>query len=249
MRSVLFTFAIAATMGTTATGAIDDVGAIATIAKRFDLWLHVDCCYGGAAALLDEYAGDFSALHLADSVAVDPHKWFFLPIIAGLALTKHADVEREAFDLETSYIPGDGELDAFCRGLPTSRRNMGISVWATLRAHGFDTIRAAVRRNIRQMRRLENRLEAEGCTVLPDARLSIACVRVPATGLDEAALDTFQGQIAEHVQAEGKAWFSTTRHGGRTWLRFNTVNLHTRNTHIDEMADLVLDAAAALQSR
>lgn len=242
-------FAIAATIGTTSTGDIDDIAAIAEIAQRFDLWLHVDCCYGGAAALLDEFAADFASLHLADSVAVDPHKWFFLPIIAGLALTTHPEVERAAFDLDTSYIPGDGELDGFCRGVPTSRRSSGLSVWATLRAHGFDPIRAAVRRNIAQMRRLEGLLEAGGCTILPGGRLGIALARAEFDSLDAAATDALQAAIAGHVQASGVAWFSTTRHGDQTWLRFNTVNLHTRDVHIDEIAAAVLQAVATLRPR
>ncbi len=238
-------FAIVATIGTTGTGAIDDILGIALIAREFGLWLHVDCCYGGAAALLDERRSDFAGLELADSVAVDPHKWFFMPITAGLTLTRHPEVERDAFDLDAAYIPGDGQLDAFCRGIPTSRRSSGLTVWATLRAHGLETIREAVRRNIAQMRRLEGILEGAGGSVLPEGRLSIACVRFDDVGLDAAETDAFQVAIAEQVVASGEAWFATTRHAGKTWLRFNTTNLHTRDVHIDEIAAAVIRASSS----
>ena len=239
-------FCVVATIGTTGTGAIDDVAAIADACRELGLWLHVDACYGGAIALLDEFRPRLAGLEVADSVAIDPHKWFFMPIVAGLALTRHPDVEHAVYGIDAPYIPSDDEIDAFCRGLPTSRRSSGLTVWAALRAHGLAPIRDAVRRNIGQMRRLEARLAEAGFEVLPGGELSIAVARFAPEGMSPEDVDGLQPKIAQRVIDSGDAWFSTTRHDGKTWLRFNVVNLHTRDEHVQRMADAVVAASRDL---
>jgi len=237
-------FAVVATAGTTGTGAIDPLEEIVAICAREDLWLHVDACYGGGALLLDELADRFRGLERADSVAIDPHKWFFVPITAALLLTPHADLETTAFQpRHASYIPvAPGERpDAYRRGVPTSRRGTAVAVWMGLRAHGWAVLRDAVRRNVALMRRLEADLARRGFRILPDLLLSVACARYEPEGVDD--LDALQVAIAEAVKKTGQAWFSTVVHQGRTWLRFNLVNLHTRERHVDRLAALVSEAA------
>lgn len=217
-------FAVIANSGTTGTGALDDLNAVADVCERQRLWLHVDACYGGGALLLEPKLPQLASLPRADSIAIDPHKWFFIPMTAGLVLTRHRELEIDAFDTATSYIPGDDTVDPFRRGLPTSRRNSGLTVWLTLRAHGWDVIRQAVQRNVQLTRHLEDRLRAAGFRVLEDGQLSIACARwQPAdpepADFGPAASDKLQSQIAAAVVASGRAWFSTVRHNDATWLR------------------------------
>jgi aromatic-L-amino-acid decarboxylase len=240
-------FAVVATAGTTGTGAIDPLASIAELCEREGLWLHVDACYGGAAVLLDELRARFDGIERADSIAVDPHKWFFIPITAALLLTRDAGLERDTFAVgDTSYIPRQRGVDAFLRGVPTSRRSSGLTVWMGLRAHGLSAVRDAVRRNIELTRALERRLEEGGFAVLPGGELSIACARWEGSGVGPDGADSLQQRIAEAVVASGEAWFSTTRHRNRTWLRFNLVNLHTRERHIRHLADLVIETARGL---
>lgn len=231
-------FAVVATLGTTGTGALDPIEPIAELCEREGIWLHVDACYGGAAALLDEFAGAFAGVDRADSIAVDPHKWFFIPMTAGLLLTRHAQVEHSSFDLDASYIPGDGR-DAYRRGIPTSRRASALTIWMALRAHGLSTVRDAVARNCSAARHLEQDLRCRGFRVLEGGRLSIACARWEPDGLSEDELDTLQDRIARAAVASGRTWFATVRHAGRTWLRFCMLNLYTRDSHMDELAELV----------
>ena len=236
-------FAVVATIGTTGTGAIDNLQAVAAVCRDEELWLHVDACYGGAAALLQERRDDFTDLASADSVAVDPHKWFFLPLAAGLVLTRHPKIENEAFGIDVAYIPTGTEPEAFFRSLPTSRRSSGLTVWAALRAHGWNPIRDAVRRNIDQMRQLEELLAKAGFRVLPDGALSIACARFEPDGMSPTDADALQREIAQRVIDSGAAWFSTTSHDGLVWLRFNVVNLHPQAEHIERIAAATIAAA------
>jgi len=238
-------FAVVATAGTTGTGALDPIAKIAALCQQEKTWLHVDACYGGAAMLLEPMKACFAGIEGADSIAIDPHKWFFIPVTAALLLTTHPDLAQKAFVTTAgSYIPTDGETDAWQRGIPTTRRSSGLAVWMALRAHGWRTIRTAVKSNIELTRLLEAQLAERGFRILEGGELSIACARWEPRDRTEEAIDRIQNAIAHDVVSSGKAWFSTTRHAGRTWLRFNMVNLYTREHHIRLLVDLLAEAAS-----
>jgi aromatic-L-amino-acid decarboxylase len=236
-------FASVANCGTTGTGALDDVNGMAEICKRQSLWLHVDACYGGGALLIKPRWPELQGLEQADSIAIDPHKWFFVPMTAGLLLTRHRQVEVQTFDAAASYIPEDDTVDPVRRGLPTSRRSSGLTVWMTLRAHGWKVIREAVERNISLTRTLEDQLRAAGFRVLGGGQLSVACARWEPAGAAKSALDDLQARIAQAAIGTGRTWFSTVQHESVTWLRFNLTNIHTRTGHIEALAALVSDIA------
>ena len=98
-------FCIVATAGTTNSGAIDDLVKLAEIAKRHDLWLHVDGAYGAAAIFSDQHRELVRGIELADSVTIDPHKWLAMPFAAGVVLTWHPEVLQQAFATSTPYMP------------------------------------------------------------------------------------------------------------------------------------------------
>ncbi len=231
--------AVVATMGTTGTGAIDPFAAIADVCAAHGLWLHVDACYGGGLLLLPELAHHARAIGRADSIAIDAHKQWYMPIGCGAVLTRHPDVEREAFAPgDVSYLPASDtdEPDAFRRGIATSRRATAIAMWLALRTCGWDGIRQRVRRNVTLVRRLERALAGAGFEVLPDGVLSTACARWPGS-------DALQEAIAARAVATGTTWFATTRHDGRTWLRFALVNCTADEATIDAVAATVTRAA------
>jgi aromatic-L-amino-acid decarboxylase len=239
--------AVVATAGTTGTGAVDPIAAIGDLCAAEKVWLHVDGCYGGAIALVPELRGLLTGIERAQSIAVDPHKWFFIPVTAAVLLVREAGLAAQFFDTpHSSYIPGDGVVDAWRRGIPTTRRSSGFTAWMAIRAHGWRTIREAVRRNVALTRLLERLLTERGFKVLPEGQLSIACARWEAPGLDMSTCDQLQDEIMRRVVATGKAWFSTVRHNDRTWLRFNMVNLYTREAHLLSLVDLLGNVVSEL---
>ena len=112
-----------------------------------------------------------------------------------------------------------------------------------LRAHGWNTVREAVRSNIELARALEDRLRESGFRVLEGGQLSVSCARWEPRDWEGPALDDLQAEIAADVVSSGKAWFATVEHAGERWLRFNIVNLTTTTDHVDAMAQLVIEAA------
>lgn len=243
-RSGRVPFCVAATAGTTGTGAIDPLNHLADLCQRERMWMHVDACYGGAAILVDELAPRFSGIERADSISVDPHKWFFIPMVAGLALTRHPEVETAAFDVTPSYIPQTGVVDRYRRGFASSRRGSGLTVWAGLHAHGWGTVREAVRRNITLSRALENALSAAGFHVLGGGELSVVCARWEPDDWEDEALDDLQMEIASAVADTGLAWFGTVFHEHRRWLRFNLVNLYVTEAHVQKLVKLLSEVAS-----
>jgi aromatic-L-amino-acid decarboxylase len=242
-------FAVVASLGTTGTGAIDPLHEIADLCARESVWLHVDACYGGAAILLPNPPAAVAAIREADSIAIDPHKWFFIPVVAAIALHKHPQVSQTAFGEETaSYIPQPSEAEPWQRGIPTSRRAAGFTIWMALRAYGWRTIAEVVKRNVELTRLLEDRLRDRGFAVLPEGQLSVACARFEPQDRTPEELDDIQEQIARAVRESGRAWFATVRHTEKTWLRFNIVNFRTQEEHVETLVRLVVKAASSFGS-
>ena len=109
-REGLTPVAVIASAGTVNTGAIDPLQEIAEVCREHDVWLHVDGAYGAPAILSEQYERDLVGIALADSVALDPHKWLCVPVEAGLVLIRHADAQRAAFSLVPPYLRTDGSL-------------------------------------------------------------------------------------------------------------------------------------------
>ncbi|MCG8423179.1 MAG: pyridoxal-dependent decarboxylase [Proteobacteria bacterium] len=241
--------AVIATAGTTSTGAVDPLAAVAEICREHGLWMHVDACYGGAGLLVPELADEFASIASADSIAIDPHKWMFMPLVSAVFLTRHAEAERRAFAVADAwYIPPSNRArDAFTRGVAASRRASALTLWLALRAHGQDAIRSAVRRNIGLARQLEDRLRERGFEVLAGGQLSTVCARWPAQSSSDASDDEIHTAICRAASQSGHLWLATTRHAGRTWLRFCVANLLTTEDDIDAIADTVSSAAQAVQ--
>ena len=233
-------FCVVATSGTTSTGAFDPLEEIAEVASSRGLWLHVDAAYGGAVCLSEKYAHLIKGIEKADSVTIDPHKWFFIPMTAGaLLMRKEEDLVR-SFDLAPSYIPRSDVPDPFRLGLPCSRRASALKVWLAWRAHGLGAIQEAVERNIDLTRYLEDELREAGFEVLPDGPISIACARDVPEGLDDEEADRRQEDLTQAVIRTGVGWFATVRHRSKTWLRFNMVNLYTDKDDIDRLVKTLL---------
>jgi glutamate/tyrosine decarboxylase-like PLP-dependent enzyme len=96
---------VVATTGTTNTGAIDDLVAIAEICRRYDLWLHVDGAYGGSAIFSDRHRSLRCGIEQADSITIDPGKWMAMPLAAGVILTRHPEMLEQAFAVAAPYMP------------------------------------------------------------------------------------------------------------------------------------------------
>lgn len=229
--------------GTTCTGSIDPLASLAAIAARERAWFHVDAAYGGGLLLSQERRALLQGLELADSITLDPHKWFFAPLDAGAVLVKDATRLTASFGLKPSYLTD--ELDSsgerylyYMHGFEQSRRFRGLKVWMSFKRYGARQIGRWIDSNIEQIQRLYD-LCAGSADFEPVCKPSMGalCIRYRAQGMEEARLAALHHRVARRVEEEGRFWISTTVLKGRTAFRINPVNLRTQPEHMDELLE------------
>jgi aromatic-L-amino-acid/L-tryptophan decarboxylase len=236
--------AVIATAGTTNTGAIDDLAGIAEVCRRRGVWLHVDAAYGGPAILTDEYRDRIAAVTLADSVALDPHKWLFVPVEAGLVFVKNGDAMRSAFSLVPPYIRTAGSagevygLPWFSEyGFQQTRGFRALKVWMAMQQFGVAGYKAALEANIALAAYLAERVAADPAFELMAPRgLSVVCFRYVNRALDgEEQIVAANRAILERLQLGGEAFITSTELAGRFVLRACIVNYRSTRADVDRM--------------
>jgi glutamate/tyrosine decarboxylase-like PLP-dependent enzyme len=240
---------IAATAGTVNTGAIDPLARLSEISRREGLWFHVDGAYGGPAALLPELGSWYEGLDRADSVAIDPHKWMYVPVECGCALVRDARAMRDAFSLVPPYLRDDTALPWFSEfGIQQSRGFRALKLWMALRHIGLNGYRELIGHDIAMARGLQDRVRAAADLELVSAGpLSVTCFRYRPAALDwdEAAIDTLNREILDTVQREGRAFLTGTEIHGRFTLRACIVNFRTKESDLDVLTAAVREAGQA----
>lgn len=244
---------VAATAGTTVTGAVDPFDAIADVAAEHGLWLHVDGAYGALAAADPASRPLFAGLHRADSLALDPHKWLATPIDCGCLLLRDPAASRAAFasragDYVHVFEREPDEAFAFWdHGPELSRRFRALKVWMILRRHGARAIGAAIAQDIALARHLADRVrEAPDFELLAEPGLSVCCFRhVPADLRgDEPALARLNERLMTAIQRDGRAYVSNATVHGRFGLRACIVNFRTTPVDVEQILDIAREAAA-----
>jgi glutamate/tyrosine decarboxylase-like PLP-dependent enzyme len=220
---------IAAVAGSTNTGAVDDVPALADLAEREGLWLHVDAAYGAAARLSPASAGVVPGLERADSLTFDPHKWFFQPYdIGGLLVRRREDLLR-TFHREPEYYavwgPEDRPLHWYQYSMEGTRPFRALKLWLSWKHLGSEGFARLIEHNVDLARHLARRATEMGFEVI-DPQLAVVCLRdVPAAMAGEPErLDEHQRELQRALEVSGVGWLSTTSLRGRTWLRAGVIN-------------------------
>src|SRR6058998_1806519 len=186
-------FCVIANAGTVNTGSVDPLAEIREVANRFQLWMHVDGSYGAFAVLAKSARGLFAGLEQADSIALDPHKWLYLPVDVGCVIYREPGIARAAFAHEAEYtrIIGEEADEAFAfwdYGPELSRRFRALKVWMLLKGVGLQALSDAIEKDLACARHLESMVRASNdFEMVAPIELSIFCFRpVPAQLRDES---------------------------------------------------------------
>jgi aromatic-L-amino-acid decarboxylase len=236
--------AVVATAGTTNTGAVDDLEALADLAEHEGLWLHVDAAYGGGARLSERLRQRLPGLHRADSVTIDPQKWFFQAYDIGGLLVRDGSLLEATFSHRPEYYRGggdpdrapdahgSGELDFYRLGIEGTRRLRALKLWMSWKHLGTRGLGRLVERNVDVAMALSDLIAAspdfEACP--PEPALSVVCFRHLPDGRDgkdqtgRDAIDVHQDALQAALEQSGRGFVTTTRLRGRTWLRAGILN-------------------------
>lgn len=236
--------AIVGTAGTTSSGAIDPLPALAEICRRQNLWFHVDGAYGGALVFSDQHRVLVGGIELADSITIDPHKWLAMPFAAGVILTRHPKQLEKAFGLDTTYLPRAANQslpDNFRISAQWSRRMNSLKFWLTLRVHGRQAYEELIDAQLRLAAYLESSvLDTGGFDLATPREMTILNFRARVArelALPEDEVTRLHHAIVEQVTRDGEQWISTTRVHGRSVLRMMVISYLTEKRHVDVLVD------------
>ncbi len=237
--------AVAAVAGSTNTGSVDDVPGLAEVAEREGLWLHVDAAYGGAARLSERDGRLVPGLERADSVTVDPHKWFFQAYdIGGLMVRRREDLLRtfhSAPEYYASSRPEDEPLNWYQYSLEGTRRFRALKLWMSWKQLGTSGLGSLVERTMDLAAHMAGRVrEANDFELATEPELSVVCFRHLPAGHETwppARLDAYQTALQRALEVDGSAWVSVTTLRGRTYLRAGFVNYLSVPGDVDAMLE------------
>ena len=249
--------AIVATVGTTSSTSVDPVAAIADVAGREGVWLHVDSAYAGVVAMLPERRAPFDGWERANSIVINPHKWLFTPLDASLLLTRRMGTLRAAFSLVPEYLrtlDRVAPVHDYNEYTPQlGRRFRALKLWIQLRWFGLEGLRRRIDRHIELAAGLAATIEADpDWELLAPVPFSTVCFRWrPAELADRAdepqiaeRLDAANAAIMDAVNRTGEVFLSHTRLLGEFTIRVAVGNLRTEARHVDRAWELLRAAAA-----
>ena len=235
-------FCVVATVGTTSTTSIDPVPAIADIAERHGLWLHIDAAYAGSAAIVSEFRYILNGAERADSLVMNPHKWFFTPFDLSAFYTRRPDILRRAFSLVPEYLrtAQDGRaLNYMDYGVPLGRRFRALKLWFVMRYFGREKLAEMIRTQIGWAQELAAAIDADPrFERTAPAPFSVVCFRYKGT-------DDENRRLLETVNSSGEFFLSHTVLRGRYSLHLAIGNMGTTRDHVMRAWEAVRRAVPA----
>ncbi|MFL6540675.1 MAG: pyridoxal phosphate-dependent decarboxylase family protein [Chthoniobacterales bacterium] len=237
-------FFVVGNAGTVNTGACDPLSEIREVADRFGLWMHVDASYGGFAILADSAGARFAGIEQADSVALDPHKWLYLPVDCGCVIYRDPTAARATFahDAEYTRVIGQEADEAFAfwdYGPELSRRFRALKVWMLLKGVGLDSLGEAIEKDLACARHLESLVRAsDDFEMLAPVELSIFCFRHRPKHLANACdFDEWNELLMLALQRDGSSYLSNVTINGRFALRGCVMNYRTTPRDMEILLD------------
>jgi len=246
-------FCVVATAGTTNSGTVDDLAAIAGVCRRHRLWLHVDGAYGGSVIFSDKHRDLVRGIELADSITIDPHKWLAMPFAAGVILTCHPEILHRAFSVAAPYMPkaAGAELPDNSRiSTQWTRRMNSLKLWLTLRVHGRKGYEELIDRQLKLAQSFAAWLEdSDDFELALPQTLPIVTFCLKSGAINPQQLAAAHDNIVNDVTGDGRRWISETVVKGKSVLRMMVISYLTEERHLQELENALTRAANMLASR
>jgi aromatic-L-amino-acid decarboxylase len=237
-------FCVVANAGTTNTGAVDPLLELAAFCKSEGLWMHVDGAYGGSATITEQGRKILEGIELADSLAIDPHKWLFQPYEIGCVLIRNREHLRDTFKVSAEYLKimeeSAEQINFSDYGVQLTRGFRALKFWMSMKAFGAEAFRQAITIGIENAKTVESLLRAAPCwQVITSAQLGIVTFRYVGEGMSEDALNSLNDAMARDLILSGYAMLSPTILNGKHVLRMCTINPRTSDSDLKETLRLL----------
>jgi aromatic-L-amino-acid decarboxylase len=246
-------FCVIGTAGTINTGATDNLQALAALCREENLWFHVDGAFGALARLVPSLQPIVAGIELADSIALDLHKWMYLPFEIACVLIRDEEMHRRAFARSASYLAETtrgviaGGLPFAERGIELTRGFKALKAWMCLKAYGIKTLADMIEQNVQQARYIATLIrEHPDLELLAPVPLNTVCFRYRSDGLSVDELNELNEELLIRVQESGVAVPSSTKIDGAFALRVAIVNHRSRREDFDLLVEAVVQQGAQL---
>jgi glutamate/tyrosine decarboxylase-like PLP-dependent enzyme len=246
-------FCVVGIAGVTSNGVIDPLNEIADAARDLGLWFHVDAAYAAGGLMSEKLRPRFRGIERADSITMDPHKWWYMPYPCGAILTRDGEAGRRAFWSEAVYIPQtDDAVEFRDHGLAGSRPFSALKLWMGMKMVGRRAYGRMAEQQVELTERFARELTKDGdweCVTPIDT--AIAAVRYTGKLADGklrsgSENDGLQDEIVSRVLAKRRWWISPTTTVGKRAIRVMVISYLTRWEHLQELIDELRKAASEL---
>ncbi len=231
--------------GTTNTGTVDDLHGLSILSKKYNAWFHVDGAYGAAAIISKEHKHELSGIELADSITLDPHKWWFQTFECGCLIVRDRMQLYDTFTVQAEYLFDTirelKEINYFDHGIQLSRSFKALKLYMTIKTFGLNAFAEAINHGIKCAEYVESLLEnMPGWEIVSPSKLAIINFRFNVDGFD---LDQLNKSISQEMVATGYAMIITTRLNGNVVLRICTISPETTYEDLNSTMKLLDDIA------
>jgi len=246
-------FCIIGNAGTVNTGAIDNLIALAEVAKKYEMWYHIDGAYGALAAAVERKRPLYAGLALADSVALDFHKWLYQPFEAGCTLIRNWSSFRKAYFKKASYLATDleeaGRIDFNEHQFQLSRNAKALKVWMSFKAYGADRFREMIDKDIKLTEYLAAHVQSStDFELVTEATLGITCFRYLGQQTDASKIDKLNKDIIPALEADGRVFITGTTLDKKPVIRACLINHRIQERNLDYLVQVIREVGQKVEA-
>ena len=243
-------FCIVGNAGTVNTGAIDNLSALSALAKKYKMWFHVDGAYGGLASSLPSLKEKYAGIELADSVALDFHKWLYQPFEIGCVLVRDWNLLKDTYYQQADYLDNklEKKTDRFEFNehyFQMSRNAKAFKVWMSLKVYGFARIQQMIQKDIDLTRYLEMLIiHSDDFELKSKSDLAIACFRYKGNCKTEEEIIAVNQRLIPALEKDGRVFIAGTILNGENVLRACLINHRKQKKSVDYLLETIRDVAS-----
>ncbi len=236
---------IVATLGTTGSTAIDPLKEITQISKKYNIWLHVDAAFAGSALILPDYRWMIEGIEEVDSFVFNPHKWLFTNFDCSAYFVKDRNTLLNTLQIVPEYLKtkNQGQVNDYCDwGIQLGRRFRALKLWFVIRSFGLAGLRDKLLYHIYLANKLaHNIMVHEDFELMAPVNFNVVCFRYLPPGEDnEEAIDSFNENLLQKINASGKIYLTHTRLNGKYVLRMSIGQTNVREEHVEQAWELLM---------
>lgn len=240
--------------GTTNTGSVDPLRALGEVAQKHNLWYIIDGAYGLPGAGTDLVGDQFDGLDMADSILLNPHKWFFVPFEVACVIVKNKEHLRDTFSMVPDYLRGGKEQsdreDLMDYNLQLTKDFKALKVWMTFKTYGAEQLQKAIENDCVLARYAADTIKkSNDFELLAPVPLSIVCFRyIGGGGHSNDDLDGLNNRLLKLIEEDGRVFFAGTKIKGQTSLRINLTNHRRTAADIDYLFNVLRELGSKAES-